>query len=525
MDPSNKMITQDPRERLSAWFEQNIKWLVLPIVLSIFTSSVYLYTHTYPAHISGMYLVMVDELIENGYRLPQYVPYYTSDPAPFAYPPLAVYISAIFQEFTGITGLQYARFVPPAILFFTVFPAYIFSKEIFNDGLKASITSCLIIATPQVYWSHLAAGGWIRGQAFLFTLCGLYTGLRLFRTQNKKYLYISAILFGLTTLTHPVYALFYGVSYILFYIVEDTSYRGLFYGAAVALGGVAIASPWLVTIINRFGIKTLLNASSTHGGIGQSLITLPISIFGTGAASISRPIVVVNAGAIGLGYLLLKRDFLLPVWAFGTILIVGQGRIAAFILSISAIPFVFDSLIPSIQEKIEDIPNRAILTIILSIVLIWTMAASGVYVGNVQSESYPQGITDSDVEAMKWIETETKSDATFIGLGSQAEWLPYLSQRTILISSWGQEWDSSEKYRTHNRWKTDLARCQAASCVSATIEESNMNPDYVYVPKNNRLLATQVIPDSGLLIPTMKQSERYSVAYENEGVAIFNLED
>jgi hypothetical protein len=298
----------------------------------------------------------------------------------------------------------------------------------------------------------------------------------------------------------------------------------LFYGAAVALGGVAIASPWLVTIINRFGIEIFLSASSTHGGIGQSLITLPISIFGTGAASITRPVVVLNAGAIGLGYLLLKRDFLLPAWAFGTILIVGQGRIASLILSISAIPFIFDSLIPSIQEKIDDIPNRAISTIILSIILIWTMAASGVYVGNIQSESYPEGVTNSDIEAMDWIKTETGSDTTFIGLGSQTEWLPYFSQRTILISSWGQEWDSPEKYRTHNQWKRDLAQCQAASCVSATIEKTDMNPDYIYVPKNNRLLATQVIQDRGLLIPTMKQSDRYSVAYENEGVVIFYWE-
>jgi hypothetical protein len=464
---------------------------------------------------------MVEQVIQNGYELPKYIPYYTSNPAPFAYPPLAVYISAVTQDYIGITGLQYARLVPPIILFSATFPAYIFSKEIFNGSLKASISSCLIIATPSVYWSHLAAGGWIRGQAFLFTLGGLYTGLRLFRTQNKKYLYISAILFGLTVLTHPVYALFYGVSYILFYIVEDRSYRGLFYGAAVALGGVTIASPWLVTVINRFGIKIFLSASSTHGGVGQSLIGLPFSIFGTGEASIGRPIVVLNAGAIGLGYLLLKRDFLLPAWAFGTILIVGQGRIASLILSISAIPFIFDSLIPSTQERIDDIPDKAISTIILSIVLIWTMAASGVFVGNIQSKSYPQGVTNSDIEAMGWIETETDSDATFIGLGSQAEWLPYFSHRTILISPWGQEWDSPEKYRTHNQWKSDLAQCQAASCVSATIEETDMNPDYIYVPKNYRLKATQVIQDRGLLIPTMKQSERYSVAYENEGVVIF----
>jgi hypothetical protein len=85
------------------------------------------------------------------------------------------------------------------------------------------------------------------------------------------WLAVSAGLFGLTVLAHPVYALFFGTNYVLLFLAYDRSISGLVNGAVVAIGGLVVASPWLVHVAGAHGLDVFTSAAGTHGGIGEQV--------------------------------------------------------------------------------------------------------------------------------------------------------------------------------------------------------------------------------------------------------------
>jgi hypothetical protein len=498
-------------------------WLVLAVSTAAIITGIYYRTHPYPAYGAGLFLSIADEILAHGYRMPLQIPGYTLNGIPFAYPPLGFYASAVLLD-QGVDPITLTRIFPGLVTITTVIPFYYLAREIIGSVSRAGVSAIIFAVTPVLLEWHISAGGIVRAPAFLFTMTGLYCGVQVFRYGSKQWLIPASILFGLTLLTHPTYAVFFGVSYVLLWTFYDFSLSGLVMGAVIAIGGFVIISPWLVYTITVHGIETYTAAAGTHGGLAKSFS--PFEIF----SLLGKPIVAGNTMSLwylltllGVGYLIACRQFFLPIWFLFSLLFLGDPRFA-FVSGTIAMGIWMT--VPGDTESDEHTQEAIqwFLRALIAGLVVLLVTLGGAYVAGAPfhgGTSQPAYIDDEDVTAMEWINEEVPRNAQFVVLGDAAEWFPYLSHRTILIGPWGVEWKSPAAYQHHLRTYRQLSRCHSDTCLTRQLRQSNARPDYVYIPKGTYTVRGAHKQQRPQMRRSLIRSNDYHLVYENKGVMIF----
>ena len=471
----------------------------------------YVLTHRYPASIGGFYSLIAEEIVANGFRWPATIPLQSTDSIPFAYPPLGFYVLALPMAL-GASGTQIALYLPAALVLAAAVPTFRF-VELFGDARTAGVGTVLVLTTPNVLWWHLNAGGTIRTLAFLFVLFGLYSGVRLFRDDDRRHAAVGALLFGATLLTHPLYAVFYGISFVWMWLYFGRDVGGLLDGSYVAAGGLLAASPWLYLVSEHHGLDVFFVASTTKGGLGPSLVSGAILTL-TAPPRGELATLVYGIAVVGALYLLDRRSYFLLGWYAFVALTRPKRRfntaIAAIVAAIAitkALPRIFsDRRLPAVRVS----PALALTGLLLCYsVGAGTMYAAG-YPGPLSelttgdTDSY---LSEDHIAAMEWLRQNTRADATVVGQGRVVEWLPYLAHRRLAISPWGAEWFGAETRRNVLRSQQRFSECETPNCVSTVLQRNGVTPDYLYLEK-----ATVSEP--------LFRTSAYRPVYENEAVLI-----
>ena len=225
------------------------------LAVGVIVCVAYLLTHPFPALGGGLFLAMAEAVAENGYTLPARIPGYTPGGIPFPYPPLAFYLLGPLLD-AGASPLALARFLPGLLTIAALVPTYALGRELLDSNGQAGFAAVIVASSPAVLTWHLSAGGVVRTFAFFLTICGLYTGYRLF-ADGRRWLFPTTILFGLVVLTHPLYPVLFGPSTLYFYLARDRSLRGLAYGTLVALEGLALRAVPGVSLYPARGLAEL----------------------------------------------------------------------------------------------------------------------------------------------------------------------------------------------------------------------------------------------------------------------------
>ena len=87
-----------------------------------------------PMGYAGMFSLMAELIVNAGFGLPMEVPYYGPGGVPFAYPPLGLYLLAVFIQVTGKT-LIILRFIPPLLSLLALIPLFFLAIEISGSRL------------------------------------------------------------------------------------------------------------------------------------------------------------------------------------------------------------------------------------------------------------------------------------------------------------------------------------------------------------------------------------------------------
>lgn len=512
---------------LSAALDDERVWLLISLLAgSIITASYYL-NHPYPSYATALFPHMAEVLIENGYRRPETIPFYTEGGVPFAYPPLMFYVMAILIDL-GVDPFVLIRLLPGIAITLALIPYFYLARE-FLSVREAGFATVILAVAPQVVRWHISGGGTVRGPAFLLVITGLYVGVRLFKTRDRQYILPGAVLFGLAMLTHPVYMAYFGISYLVLFAVFDPTVRGLLHGAAVATVGAIIGAPWWLSVSLVHGPETILNASETHGGLFDSElegIIADVLLF----HNVSYPSEMLIASFVLIGgvYMLSKRRYALPVWFVVTTVMITQPRFAYVPGAMLIGAAVAGGVVPWLAEVASGEGDRTAVTTIALVALVCTTTWFGaLYVtGDPPGEdrnAMSSYVDHGDIEAMEWASEETSPDATFVVLGDQAEWFPYVAERTGLTGWWGVEWTTPEQYLHQRALHTDLTACNDEACVNETIDEYGIDPDYVYVPNGEYTIGSNVQTQDEELLESMDESERYDLVYENESALIFEV--
>jgi hypothetical protein len=510
------------------WYD--LRWVACAVVVATLVVLAYLVTHPYPAYGAGLYLEIAHEILANDYRLPATIPHYTADGVPFAYPPLVFYATAVVLDHTGIDPMALSRFVPPVLVVLHTIPYFYLSRELLEKRTEAGVATVLFaIAPPTLQW-HLSAGGLVRSTAFLFTLVGAYVGVRLFQSERSSWVLPATFLFGLTVLTHPVYTVFFGLSYLLFYLAFDRSARGLVEGAVVAVGGGAMAAPWWLRIVRLHGVGVFTSAAGTHTGLFGGPHRLLDQFIYPLVTNPPIPVFFVLSFA-GAFYFIGQRRLFLPTWLVAGAVVIGKERFQFVAGSMMAAVLLVTGGRKVARRHLAAVEWRQATNTALAVVLGATIVVSVLFSAGALPEAHhgsssqPQFLSESDEVAMTWAAQHTTTEAEFVVLGDAAEWFPLLTDRTILVGPWGVEWTSPARYDRQLSLYRTLSNCDTERCVTSALDQSDVEPDYLYVPKGSYTVRGMERTNTPTLRRTLSRASAYRLVYENRGVAIYRVSD
>ena len=524
-------------------------WCVLALLPGVVAVAVYLATNPYPAYGAGLYAKISAEIVANGYALPVRIPGYTADGIPFAYPPLQFYLYAALLDLGG-DPVTVSRVLPSVGFVAALLPVYLLGRDVADSRPAGTAAVGLVALNPQLLEWHLSAGGVVRAFGFCYAMVAIYAGYQLFArdgavrasspTSRRGAIGLGGVAFGLTVLTHPVYSLFVVASHLLFWLLSDRSASGFLSGLAVGLGGALLASPWLAWALTTHGVGVFTAASGTHGGVGGGANAL--------AGSVSPGIVLALVPAV---YLVIRREYLLPVWLVLVELLFEQPRFAYTVVAV-LVPTVVVTLLRARDAEPDWVRRRNLVSpgvdddgnevnhdvddatgvgmdrraaAAAAVILLGTLVGGGYFAYEatlVTDPSTPEFLDAESAEAMEWIATETDPDARFVVIGDAAEWLPALTDRTLLVGHWGVEWVDAETFARQAAAYESLSRCQSADCVERTAARvETERPTHVYVPKGQYTIRGEHAAQSGRLERSFERADGWRRVYENDGVVIY----
>ena len=549
---------RDAAERPTArsdGFRGDLPWLALPVGAALFVYVTYLLTHPSPAFGAGLFLQIAEAVAAAGYGLPTRIPGYTAGGVPFAYPPLPFYLLAVLLDVAGLDPLAVSRYLPGLLVVVALVPYFYVAKALLGSARKAGLATTVLAVAPTALRWHLSAGGVVRALAFGFVAVGLLAGVKLFdgrdggppratgqgrdqardgargRSPRRRWLALGALSFGLTVLSHPIYTVYFGASYLVLFWFRDRTARGFLDSAVVALGGAALATPWLAQVVATHGVGVFAGAAGTHDGLGGGLHWIGAAFLAPLLPDAETPFFL--AVYAGVAYHLHRRDYLLPTWLVVGGYVVGKTRFLFVPGAMMVAVLVYDWLVPRAAAAAEGHPRvpgvqRYAGPVVVALVVLAATALGGLAAAGQLSiwhgdASQPAFVDDDDRAAMAWAAANTDPGATFVVLGDAAEWFPLLADRPILVGHWGAEWEGAAEYRRQLDLYRTVSECESAECVTETLERAAVDPDYVYVPRGQYTIRGESYRAPPALAESMAQADGYERVYANEGATIFRV--
>jgi hypothetical protein len=505
---------------------------VLALISFVFTLIylTYVLSHPYPGLAGGLFMSMSNEILSHGFTLPERIPHYTRGGIPFGYPPLGLYLMAIFR-YVGVGEVALMRFLPGVVLLFGYMAYFLFAKNQVSES-AAIVATLVAITAPSILEYTITAGGFVRSFAFFATCLGLVVGKKLFESHSIRMVILASLLFAVTLLTHLKYALFLGTSYVLFHLFFDRSWRGIVYGSIVAIGGVAISSPWWLQVISVHGLDIFFRAGATHGGIGNYIWPYIFLLPKTAPPSLWPAL-----SAVAWVYFLARRELFFPLWFLATGIIVGEDEhlmiigalmVSVLILRLASSLSGFTIQNPVTTERRYRFSSTGVKFLFVSLLVLYGVGSAALYTeqGLPTRDNLPMFVDGKDTEAMTWVKNSVSRNSSFLIIGDAAEWFPLFAERTSVVAPRGAEWSEKWSWSRHRALKSKLMRCPTAECISNVIDRSALSPDYIYIPRDGNVKSSSrgyVEAYWESRQTTFKESSRYEVVFRNDDVIVVKV--
>ncbi len=462
----------------------------------------------FPLGYAGMFTQMAEQIAEENFALPTDIPHYGPGGIPFVYPPLAMYIFA-FAIKLGISTWAYLRFIPAVFSLLALIPLYFLTLELTGSKTAALVGLILTASAPSVYYTHVWSAGVVRGLALTLCFAGLLFYLRALRQPSWKDFLFAGLCLGLLLTTHLLYTAFAALMGIIFLLSEWKPKR-----AAISLGILLLAllatSPWLGLVISRHGLESLLAASSSHRNTDFFALLFrdagaALGFLADHLAFITGNWFLAALALPGFILLLLQKKVQLPL-AFLITLVMGEASIFLPIPTALMAGYFAAWALEKFNSKKRTWSLPQIGFAFLSILVLAAILTS--VVGDIgKIARFEPEIDAHSLKMAQFVREETDPQLTYLYIGkiNEAEWFPYLLDRTPVFALWGSEWKGI--YAEQLQILIDLRACQDQkewSCMQNLLTQNKANPDLLIGP-NSRWLNTQV-----------KETRNWNLIYSDE---------
>jgi hypothetical protein len=483
----------------------------------------------FPVGDGGMFAVMIDDLKTSRYLLPEFTTYNHSK-IPFAYPPLGFYAGRIAADLFGMTAVQALRWVPPLFASLSIPAFYLLASRLLKNNYYAAVATLFFAMMPRAFSWFVSGGGLTRSPAQFFMLLTLVVVVRLYQEKRRTDVAWAGIFAGLTIMSHPEAAVHMTASVIFLWIVLARS-RAAFM-SLVGVGWIAgiVSAPWWATVIHYHGIDPLLNAAQT----GQkSLAVLNLVSFAFTEEVFATLIAVL--GLFGLGYLFLRRQYLLPLWLVLPFLVEGRSAVLpaaiplAMLASVGFVDVVLPALMPGTAKEMDDSSPLSGVEFGLFVYLLLFLVFSTYQFGLQLAGST---LSRPHREAMNWVRENTADDSRFLVLtGTNAitcdlvlEWFPALTGRQSIYTVQGTEWTKGPDFAPYVRSTYAVQECLTdgdLSCLDATIARSEY--DHIYLSKflTRDCRTIEYKNTFYYFLESIRMDQEFRPVYDSERVIIF----
>jgi hypothetical protein len=454
------------------------------------------FRYSFPFGYAGMFTLIAEKISAANFELPPSIPHYGPGGIPLIYPPLAMYLYA-FALKLGVSTWLYLRLVPAVFSLLFIVPLYFLTLELVKSEVAGVMAAVLVITAPAVYNIHVWSAGVVRALALFLCLTGLLFYVRSLRNFSWASFLLAGVSLGLLLITHwlyVVFAVFVGLACLL----SEWKLSRLFIASGVLIVALLVAAPWLVLILQRHGLATILLASASHRNVAFFTLLKDIpaaaQFIGENLQYVTYNWFLTALALPGFILLLVQRKFHLPL-AFVFILTMGEASFYTEILAgmlAGAFGAEIFRLTPKLAAWKSTNPLGFLkLALSVAVVLCFVLSTSS---GLSEIARYEPELDEYSLRTASFVRENTNPGATYLFIGkiNEAEWFPYLFDRTPVFSPWGSEWKGT--YAEQSEILLALGECQSQKswkCIEKIQQEQSVSPDLLVIP-NKRWLITEV---------------------------------
>jgi len=479
----------------SRWSNSTIAFLIAILVSAplLFYNA---FLHVFPMGYAGLFTQMARQIADANFAMPGESPYYGPGGIPFAYPPLGLYILAVFIKLTGKYYI-FLRFLPPIFSLLSVGLTFFLAQKLFKQPFLSAAVAILTATSVDLYIAHTWSAGVVRAPAFVFLILVLYFYSPNPDKRSTRDTFLSGLFFGLAALSHLAYALFC----FLWIVVASVSLRNwkktIVDAFLAGLTALIVASIWVIPTAFRHGWRVFFGAFNSHGG--NELMTEAfnlaslVRLFQINLAPIlsnSLLAALVLAGGI---YLLLHKQYRFVLFFFLIVLIFPEN--ARFVYWLGCFFAAYGLWLLSAQLY-EWISKRVKISQPVWMAVLLTPILGILWWGGFSSISrFAPFLSNSALELQGRSSEIFLRDGTYLALliQDEAEWMPFLIQHEPLVSQWGSEWLG--QYDQQTRLMSLFQGCRKEkdwACVKSVLAEMGSSPDYVITYRIDRKMNEQI---------------------------------
>jgi uncharacterized membrane protein len=485
-------------------------------------------TASFPLNDGGLFAAMISDLRASDYLLPAFTSY-NNAAIPFAYPPLALYVTGLLSELLRLPVLGLMRVLPALVSAAAVPAFYLLARDLLPDRGTAALGALLFALTPRVFEWHIMGGGITRAFGFLFAILTLVHARRMLDGNGPRDLLRTAFWGSCTALTHPEAAVQVMLGALMILISSGRSRERLTLAAAAAALAAALAAPWWLTVLKYHGPGPFVAAFLSAGQDSASLWTRIFSAFAFEFTSEPYLPLVALLALIGAFRASRRQEFLLVAWMMVAFLVEPRGGTLFMMIPLTMLAGQgLESILASFRatasevERFEGLFMGGRAKRFFLFLLIYLLLASYVSPSRILRHAT---LTAPDLEAMNWIKSNTPPDANFLLItGGQplldpvSDWFPSISERTSVATVFGREWVNDGRFGARIRDYVAVQACaaQGVACVQEWARDTQLTFDYVLVTRS--MVNESSIPP---LAFSLALSDSFERAYEGAGVVVF----
>jgi hypothetical protein len=501
---------------------------------------------TFPLNDGGLFYKMTQELIGNGFKLPEFTTY-NQNLIPYAYPPLGFYFTGLLSTIFDISLLKIFLWFPFILNLIAIPVVYIVVKDLTGNRSIALFADTFWALTLPSYQWLIMGGGVTRSLAFTLSLLSLLFFTKYIRSNKYFILVLAAILGGMVGLSHLEIFWVNAISILIIWLFKrkGSLLKNLLNLLAYFVITFAVILPYLITVLNYHGILPFL--AGFHSGEFSILPQLVKIILFNYTDEFSFTIIAVFA-LLGIFHQIKNHQYFFVVWFILILILDPRSVNRSIILPVCILAAITlnDILIPAMKklaptsngsEVEDDQEKKRLFSIFRKIpfekfftVFVFSQAFILAFFSFYTAKSSMENISTAEMSGFDWVKENTAPSSTFLILSGSvdwqtdqlAEWFPAMTDRKSLITVQGTEWLPGDEYSRARKISSGIYQCTMNfnNCEESTIVEFSKEADFIWISKgsgsSNEMQLYQYI------LNCSNDSIDYQKIFENEQVVIYS---